>query len=662
MIEKCFTQDLKVSKLAAKHYAIYMGKNEKGEHEIVHATADENGKPVIKRDTIGPKMSPGNSAYQKVETPPPKDKEIEKGYPRSREEILERANFIATNQAHSYDLMRSNCEHIARGIVYGEARSVQGETKNLLAQVGGTLITEFAAKPRWQEGSRPASEIIEEANKFTVEQRKKRAKQDSSEPLKSPKGITGLDELMDQLKVLKGNVKDAVKIRLITNWLLSLAGKDSLKKTDSARAATRLGRAKSNYREICDNGQRQASLSQGRRGGRSSLWREAMDSYREVVENRMDRKGGGAPRPKKGLVKKKIRGKDGVFRTYWVKPGEAVGKGRMPLRQVGPDEVLTMSRFASTIGLAIAGGVAGAIASNATNHALKTVSEELSLGDSPLSPERKKTMEFTPDGKPTAKTYERYEREFQPGDLIRKTFAVAGKDVFHYGIYAGKNPETGEHEIYQVGAPQASGIPSPHIVKSSIHSDMDAAPTTSMFEKVPPEEMGDRKDKGFTREQILERAEGLVGNAFDYKMSRNNCESLARLIVEGEHYTTQGQGAGKLAKKLFDDVSSIIAKASMKEGDVVVTPQQAAEYLESFSKREGEAFSYKDFLAKKEGKKDSQIGEDLIPLSDIIEKGRKEGLFAGSFQKRAEQEVISRYLLLLVTQASLNNKKGGKSK
>lgn len=222
LIERCFTVDLKVSEYAAKHYAVYMGRDARtGQHMILNTRKEEDKASIVVIEPIdagGVAGAPPNarrSAYQKVTVPPPTQAEIDAGAPRSREEILERASQISGTY-QTYDILKSNCESVARGIVQGRAFSEQGERRDLLVQIGGTIVNAGAAIVN-RPGSVSADEITERANRFTLS---RRGRIDSVDPADIPGSV---DRLLAQVDRMTGSVANEVKTKLISEWLISMA-------------------------------------------------------------------------------------------------------------------------------------------------------------------------------------------------------------------------------------------------------------------------------------------------------------------------------------------------------------------------------------------------------------------------------------------------------
>jgi len=142
------------------------------------------------------------------------------------------------------------------------------------------------------------------------------------------------------------------------------------------------------------------------------------------------------------------------------------------------------------------------------------------------------------DGIPDANTLAEYDK-LEPGDLITKTFTAPGWGTRqHYGVYVGKDPETGEHMlVHATGSPKISDK-IPTIVMQPLTKDANKNATA--YRKVPPSEMHKRDGTiKMSGEEVVARAKSLIGTPFTYQGFDSNCESVARGIVEGKDYSTQ---------------------------------------------------------------------------------------------------------------------------
>lgn len=583
----------------ARHYAVYGGKDENGEHQV-YETVLAGEYPTFKKR---PPHEPGRPRGKFRVAEPIKGKAF------SPEETIKRAESLV-GIAYSYDTATSNCESIARGVVEGVFSTTQGEKMSSLTKGLSSVLSVIQNKGSKKGERVSASDLSKmmagggEGLYFTGP--KPGVKKDAIgswndvKPLKDPETFT--KDLKQKLAgssgaIRKTAVTGAVKGYLSIALALKKAGRDDL-----------------------------------------------LPPLKTGVK--MDARKPRKPLSKAGKLKKKIRGKDGVTRTYWVS-SSAPGTMRSAEVQDRPKPSLVQELAVGTAKSIATTAIAGATVAAAK----RFVSE---FEKAAVTDEQKKNLRYTETGMPSEGDLKRHEEEFSPGDLIRKGFRLGHKDFFHYGVYAGKDPKTGEHMIYQTGAPGKDGAPSSEIVKAPLYSKDEVSPTVSLYEKVPPEEMYKKgTDKAPpSREEILRRAESLVGNHFDYKISQNNCESFARLVVEGKHYTTQGVDVAPDVKVIFDAGSSAVTKKGREAGATVITPEQAAAYLEEFSKRaEGESFPFSDFIRKGKQDADGEI-QGLIPLHEVISEGRKSGKLSGTTQREAEKEIISRYFMLLAAMNS----------
>ncbi|WP_353258018.1 lecithin retinol acyltransferase family protein [Prochlorothrix hollandica] len=575
----------------AQHYAVYGGKDENGEHIVYEAGAGEGTGPTFLKRKAHEEGRPRGKFSKIKDSKPPAF---------SEQEIIKRAESLV-GLPYEYETVTSNCESLARGITYGDFSSSQGEKMSAVTKV----LSRIAVIPANKTGNRkrvPASDIAKMmgpgGSGIYVEPGS--ARKDAEEFRASPSKLRTPENFYKNLEsTLKGSSPELKKIAETSALKSYLSIAIVLKKMGREDLLPDLSEAKA------DSGK-----------------------TRKFSRN--------------GKVKKKIRGKDGVLRTYWVDPDQKIPGGEVERRIPGEKNTSFLKEFSQKTTMSVAVGAASAIILGSGK---KFVSE---FEKAAVTDPQKEKLIYTETGMPDERDLLRHSEEMVPGDLIRKSFGLGHKDFFHYGVYAGKDEKTGEHMIYEVGAPGEGGVPSSKIIKSPMYPKGKADPNTSLFERVPDEEMYAKgKDKAtFSREEILKRAESMVGNDFDYAISKNNCESFARLVVEGKHYTLQGPTVAPAVKATFDLASSTVTRMSREKGATVITPQQAIDYLEKFSQRkEGESYPFSKFL--KEGKSDSAEETGLVPLDQAIREFRASGGGKGNLQRKAEQEIISRYFLLL---------------
>lgn len=165
----------------------------------------------------------------------------------------------------------------------------------------------------------------------------------------------------------------------------------------------------------------------------------------------------------------------------------------------------------------------------------------------------------SPNGQPDAETLKTYDT-FQPGDLIRKNIKSDRLgDRQHYGIYAGRDPKTGDHMIIDTGVDWKSRDSVPFVKKSGL--TWGAGPNDSDYQKVPSEEIYQKEGtQKFSREEVLRRAEMMLHQKFTYQGFSSNCESFARAVVEGKAHSIQGDKISPLTRFLSSVVTDNVLK------------------------------------------------------------------------------------------------------
>lgn len=169
------------------------------------------------------------------------------------------------------------------------------------------------------------------------------------------------------------------------------------------------------------------------------------------------------------------------------------------------------------------------------------------------------TIRIPPNGIPDEETFKTYDT-FQPGDMIRRTFSAPGWGTRqHYGVYAGKDPETGEHMMIGCSMGAKDGEPNPMVYKHSLSKD--SKPGASQYEQVPASDM--KLGTKVSKEDALRRAESMLGTTFVYKGFESNCESLARSIAQGEAYSTQKEKVSPFTNAIANFVTDNASKVSV---------------------------------------------------------------------------------------------------
>lgn len=203
-----------------------------------------------------------------------------------------------------------------------------------------------------------------------------------------------------------------------------------------------------------------------------------------------------------------------------------------------------------------------------------------------------------------------------PGDLIRRVSQVDASgmkfEVWHYAIYMGKNPETGEHEVVH-SQPQDNGIPA--IVKTTTEKSLQS---DSLYEQVK-----DSKKENLSREEIMTRANALVGKNIKYSTLYNNCETIARNIAQNTNYSEQTEQLSGFTKVMASKVLEPLMEKLMGFKNQGISPPEIKKILDGVSsefnlnvKSENESKKRKDAL-------DSDIKS--ITFSDRIQIFLKNG-------------------------------------
>jgi len=200
------------------------------------------------------------------------------------------------------------------------------------------------------------------------------------------------------------------------------------------------------------------------------------------------------------------------------------------------------------------------------------------------------TLRRPADGMPDDETRATYDK-FEPGQMIRKMFFQPGaKDIrrYHYGVYVGKN-DKGVHEMIEVtmGPDGVKGPDTrPRIVRSGLDGQIEENGT--QFESVPKEEMYLKKGtKEYSPEEVVKRAESLVGRNFTWNGFESNCESLARAITEGKAYATQADRVSA-----FTSSASKVVGAAAASFDPKNATQKFNDYLLDDTKLSAKEIEY----------------------------------------------------------------------
>lgn len=151
--------------------------------------------------------------------------------------------------------------------------------------------------------------------------------------------------------------------------------------------------------------------------------------------------------------------------------------------------------------------------------------------------------------KMTDQEIEDHYSKLEPGDLIRQAFYDEGTDIYmeHYAVYVGKDPKTGKRMVVENEEAgrglqeEGSGI-GIHELMPDYAKHLD---DVSLFQKVetpPPSPKEISEGAPQSREEILARAEAMVGRPHNFHMYTNNCETIARAIVQGKEFKSTQAG------------------------------------------------------------------------------------------------------------------------
>jgi hypothetical protein len=195
-----------------------------------------------------------------------------------------------------------------------------------------------------------------------------------------------------------------------------------------------------------------------------------------------------------------------------------------------------------------AGKAAGVAAGAVVGLAIAGLATELTLTRMPK--EQQALFRKTPDGLADEQTLAAYD-QLKPGTMIRRqTYMVGAGARLHYGVYAGKDEETGEHMIIDTGTKMIDGkLITLITLKPMI---IDGKLGGSEYQPVPREEMHLKGGPKISRAQALKRAKALVGVPYTYKGFSENCETFARSVVEGRSYSTQAEQVSAFTSKAAD--------------------------------------------------------------------------------------------------------------
>jgi hypothetical protein len=269
---------------------------------------------------------------------------------------------------------------------------------------------------------------------------------------------------------------------------------------------------------------------------------------------------------------------------------------------------------------------------------------------------------------------------FQPGDILRKTFEIAPETrVWHYAVYTGKNKKTGEHEVIDVhDAPKVDGK------HTAMPQESDPA-TDSIYEKMPEEKLSN--DRIRDRNEILARAEEFANmDEWNYSLGTNNCEVFARGVVENRPISKDGDSVSQFSKtvskntidqvfKLMNENRGLEIPELQRRLDEASARYRRQQILKSeFSRQDSPAidpvnqsslqdlFTTKPVALNAQRRKESIIEEEFLAALGLISPKQYQRLvnsIAGSqpkpYQNYIRTAMMKEYLTLVLGESVLIN-------
>lgn len=227
------------------------------------------------------------------------------------------------------------------------------------------------------------------------------------------------------------------------------------------------------------------------------------------------------------------------------------------------------------------------------------------------------SLRTPPGGVPDKQTMETYD-SFVPGDLIVKNFKGQLGNRQHYAVYIGKDPKTGEHMAIDTGENWKTRDNIPFVGKRGL--TWGASPNDSDYAKVEiPEE-----NKKFTPEEIVERANAFLYSPFQYAGFDSNCEAFARMTVEGEAVSKQGDKISMITKV----ASAVVTDNALKMRTKNEFFPGAKDEKTLFSVAGRNVSGISDY-AKIGGKMSAQQMQKHLEIKQAIKAGKTEGIPAG---------------------------------
>jgi hypothetical protein len=140
---------------------------------------------------------------------------------------------------------------------------------------------------------------------------------------------------------------------------------------------------------------------------------------------------------------------------------------------------------------------------------------------------------------------------FKPGDLIYQTDEFAGANRAHYAVYVGK--VDGEHRVFDTSAQTIKGK---QTSKMQLRTIKEATGTGTSFALASRVDEKRRRPTSQELEKIIKR---LNGKSFDWTGFEDNCETLARSIVNDLPVSTQSKNVSGMTNFLAKTMISAMA-------------------------------------------------------------------------------------------------------
>ena len=232
--------------------------------------------------------------------------------------------------------------------------------------------------------------------------------------------------------------------------------------------------------------------------------------------------------------------------------------------------------------------------------------------------------------------------QFEPGDLVTRSFKSPGiGHLQHFAIYAGK--EGGEHYFYT----QDKG--------GTFHKEKGSADAGKSSDYI---KVTDNQGVGLDKQEVVKRAEMMLGTALDHKGIENTCENLARGVARDDWQTNQAASVNRLTRI----VAPIVAKVLTIGRDIRLgAPEIRLNTREMqlwLAKRETGA-SFQDakqyiFDFRKTGRTDSEsdrffdVANIQTPEEFVTQSVKDFGKIPGEIGRKVYEDRVKRYLMLIL--------------